>query len=246
MDFRRVFNQRLKAATVDFLIILFITVAISVLLWYKSISLWYSLLILFTVSLLYITAFQSLPKAATVGMIIFKLKLTDADGNKVSFPKVFLRALSIILTSLPFGLGFFWAFSDSERKTLFDNATNTKVVLTVKNRVSVETKAFLIGIGKTFDGQKFPVGNGIIIGRDPASCSIVFAADEPAVSRMHCCVRYNRQTRMIFLEDINSSFGTFLWNGKRVQVGQTAALNDGESFYLGSKKNGFKVVVEKE
>lgn len=78
MDFRRVFNQRLKAATVDFLIILFITVAISVLLWYKSISLWYSLLILFTVSLLYITAFQSLPKAATVGMMIFKLKIGRA------------------------------------------------------------------------------------------------------------------------------------------------------------------------
>ena len=134
---------------------------------------------------------------------------------------------------------------DSERKTIYDYASNTSIVGVKRNASAEKSKAYIVGVGSKFKNEQFSIEKGIMLGRDPTSCAVVFNPDEPAVSRMHCCLRYNKQTKMVLLEDIGSTYGTFLWNGKRIEKGQAAALADGEKFYLANKANTFKVVVKK-
>ncbi|MCH5212193.1 MAG: FHA domain-containing protein [Oscillospiraceae bacterium] len=83
--------------------------------------------------------------------------------------------------------------------------------------------------------------DGLVFGRDPKVCSVLFAPDEPAVSRCHCSLKYNEQTEMFLLEDLGSTYGTFISDGTRVTASRFAALNSGDRFYIGKKENEFSV-----
>ena len=84
-------------------------------------------------------------------------------------------------------------------------------------------------------------GDGLVFGRDPEICNVIFAPNEPGVSRCHCSVKYNAQTEMFLVEDLGSSYGTFLSDGKRVTASNFAILHDGDRFYIGRKENEFSV-----
>lgn len=88
--------------------------------------------------------------------------------------------------------------------------------------------------------------SGLIFGRDPEVCSVIFAPDEKAVSRCHCCMKYNEQTGMFLLEDLGSSYGTFLSDSTQLTASKFAALADGDGFYIGTKGNRFIVGFREE
>lgn len=89
-------------------------------------------------------------------------------------------------------------------------------------------------------GEFYDIGNGIIIGRDPARCSLIFPADTPGVSACHCELRAVSQG--VMLTDKGSSYGTFLENGMRLTPNQPYTLQKAEGFYLAEGKNRFRIM----
>lgn len=50
----------------------------------------------------------------TLGMLAWKIKVTEKNGKQLSFAKAWLRFLFAFLSLSFFGIGFFWRFFDSE------------------------------------------------------------------------------------------------------------------------------------
>ena len=70
---------------------------------------------------------------------------------------------------------------------------------------------------------------------------IIVQDTAPGISRHHCQVNFNPQTGMFIINDLGSTYGTYLMNGMRIPSGQPAALRPGERFYAGSQANVFEV-----
>lgn len=102
----------------------------------------------------------------------------------------------------------------------------------------------LVGISGAFVGKSLSFGNRpIFIGRDPSVCHLVFEKEEKGISRTHCSVRYDSNSKCFFLEDL-SSYGTFLANGTHLTKGMQHILKPGERFYLADRKNMFLVDID--
>lgn len=54
------------------------------------------------------------------------------------------------------------------------------------------------------------------MGRDPATCHIVFEKNMPGISGRHCQVSYQAADDSFVLTDLGSSFGTYLDHGKKL------------------------------
>ena len=88
------------------------------------------------------------------------------------------------------------------------------------------------------DGRKYPVGGSeITFGRD-ASATVCFPADAKGVSRQHCRIFWQNGTLMLM--DTGSSYGTFTQAGK-LQPMKPVPVKAGDVFYIGEKKNCFKI-----
>ena len=96
----------------------------------------------------------------------------------------------------------------------------------------------LIAVGGYMDGRKYPVGGSeITFGRD-ASATVCFPADAKGVSRQHCRIFWQNGTLMLM--DTGSSYGTFTQAGK-LQPMKPVPVKAGDVFYIGEKKNCFKI-----
>jgi len=94
------------------------------------------------------------------------------------------------------------------------------------------------------NGRTYPVGKAqLMIGRDPASCQIVFAKNTTGVSGKHCTLYFDSNTGMFTLTDIGSSYGTFLSNGSKLAPHSPVTLKHGDTFYVGDRANILKVEV---
>lgn len=106
------------------------------------------------------------------------------------------------------------------------------------------SKVFVQGTSGMFAGQKIPVEGEIIIGRDPKACNIIFPNEDKSISGSHC--RISVINGMPMLTDLKSTNGTFLSSGMRLQPNSSQTIHNGESFYLGTPKNTFFVLVEED
>lgn len=80
-------------------------------------------------------------------------------------------------------------------------------------------------------GQNTPVPPaGLIIGRDPARCTLRLPENTRGVSRLHCQVTVSGAA--LVLTDLGSSHGTFV-NGQKLVPNQPVSLSRGVSFSLG-------------
>lgn len=82
-----------------------------------------------------------------------------------------------------------------------------------------------------------PIKGRIVIGRKKGECAIVYAEDTPGVSKKHCAVSFDRDSGDFILSDLNSTYGTFLWNGEKLIPGVTYRLRAGDGFYVGTQQN---------
>ncbi|MDP4126542.1 MAG: trypsin-like peptidase domain-containing protein [Bacillota bacterium] len=111
------------------------------------------------------------------------------------------------------------------------------------NLIQKQAIPILTGVSGHFAGNNLNVTGAMIIGRDPAQCQVVFPANTTDISRRHCCITFNEAAQSFALEDLNSSNGTYLYNGQRIIPGQPHFLKNGEKFYLGVPSNMFEVRV---
>lgn len=85
----------------------------------------------------------------------------------------------------------------------------------------------------------------VIIGRDVVACSIIFKEGTSGVSSKHCQIQYDSFSGLFILTDLNSTYGTFLSNGQKLQPGVPYKLNPKDSFYLGEQTNLIYVDLER-
>ncbi len=91
-------------------------------------------------------------------------------------------------------------------------------------------------------GQTYSVESGrtVMIGRNQ-NLAVCFPENEKGISRVHCSVSFKGHNAV--LVDKNSSHGTFTSDGKKIQPELDVVLNNGDTFWLASSKNTFKVVI---
>lgn len=90
-------------------------------------------------------------------------------------------------------------------------------------------------------GQSYPVGqDGLLFGCDP-SCAVRFPAGTPGVSHRHCCIRWQQGVPMLM--DLNSTYGTFMGDGRKLPPSYPAQLAAGSRFYLGDTSCLFQLVL---
>lgn len=90
-------------------------------------------------------------------------------------------------------------------------------------------------------GQTYRLsGEGLMIGRDH-DCAIRFACETPGISRHHCSVRWQQGTLM--LTDLNSAYGTFLADGRKLPPQYPTQLAAGSRFYLANTEYMFQIVI---
>jgi uncharacterized RDD family membrane protein YckC len=68
-------------------------------------------------------------KQTTVGMIVFRLKIfrTDNSNSRFTFDVTLIRALGLLLSIVPLGLGFLWIIWDEQKQGWHDKIAGTMV-----------------------------------------------------------------------------------------------------------------------
>ena len=95
----------------------------------------------------------------------------------------------------------------------------------------------ITGIQGVYQGQRFPIDDSIILGRDSNRCHIIFE-NTAGVSRVHCLLQIKHND--CILRDLHATYGTFL-NQRRLADGEEVLLQDGDVFSLGNQENSFQL-----
>ncbi len=104
------------------------------------------------------------------------------------------------------------------------------------------SRVCLYGVGGTMAGSIFDLDTEtILIGRDTRQCSIIYPDSEPGVSSVHCQVKVF--DKYVEITDLGSRYGTFSSEGVRFKQNVPYRLVNGQSFYVGDKKNKYMVKV---
>ena len=82
--------------------------------------------------------------------------------------------------------------------------------------------------------------DGLILGRDQC-CNLRLPGTASGVSRRHARIRLLSGRPV--LEDLQSSYGTFLSTGQRLVPNTPVTLTNGSRFYLGDQRNQFQVII---
>ncbi len=76
----------------------------------------------------YYAAMESSSNQATVGKMALGIKVTDLEGNRISFGRALGRNLAKIISALIFYIGFIMAAFTAKKQALHDMIANTLVV----------------------------------------------------------------------------------------------------------------------
>ena len=87
-----------------------------------------SYLFSFVLSMLYFAYFESSEKQATPGKGVMKIKVTDTNGNRLSFGKALVRNLMKIISGLILYIGFIMAAFTQKKQALHDMAASAILI----------------------------------------------------------------------------------------------------------------------
>lgn len=130
-----------------------------------------------------------------------------------------------------------------------DNISGTNYTMPIDNgasrtaakQVSVSDKASarVIAIGGTLNGKRYTVSGTVKVGRDASKCAIAFPVNTQGVSGVHCEIAFDGA--VCYVKDLNSSYGTFTMDGKKLTPNVPQILKSGDKFYLASPENTFEI-----
>ncbi|WP_212960450.1 FHA domain-containing protein [Cohnella xylanilytica] len=102
----------------------------------------------------------------------------------------------------------------------------------------------LWGVEGEFAGSGFRVTERwLTLGRDSTQCGLAFPYNAGEVSRRHCSLKFEAERGLFLLEDHDSSNGTFLSGGERLEPGIVYELRPGSRFSLSGTRHWFEVQV---
>lgn len=67
-------------------------------------------------------------KQGTIGKRLLNIKVTDLEGNRISFSVSLLRNISKIISTVPFCFGYLYSFLNKKQQCFHDMAANTLVI----------------------------------------------------------------------------------------------------------------------
>lgn len=160
------------------------------------------------------------------------LKKGGVSDNKILLIGIALLAVAVLLIVIVvfIGKGKKKAPADPVQSKLQENVQSKRAML---RSMSVQHNGMSYALGQT----------PVMIGRDAANCAIAYREGTPGVSKRHCSVSWNPDTGEFLVTDLNSSYGTYLLNGQRLEPNIPYHLKAGESFYVGENTNVLRVEV---
>lgn len=87
-------------------------------------------------------------------------------------------------------------------------------------------------------GRKYVIKNKLTIGHDAQRCQVVFPANAPGISGLHCTIHFDG--KQVTVVDENSRYGTWIDN-QRLQPGVATVMHRGQKLYLGSTKQALSL-----
>lgn len=82
----------------------------------------------FAIGVAYFVLMESSEKQATIGKMVFGLKVIDQDGKRLNLSKALIRYLSKFVSAIILLIGFIMAGFDSKKQALHDKIAGTFVV----------------------------------------------------------------------------------------------------------------------
>ena len=89
----------------------------------------------------------------------------------------------------------------------------------------------IVGTGGQYERAQFDITSPVLFGREKSQCQVVFEANTPEVSRIHCEVKVENGT--VYLTDKGSTYGTLVNEERMLRGNETIELREGDSFRLG-------------
>lgn len=87
-----------------------------------------AILIIYAISILYFAIMESSKTQASVGKMALGIKVTDMEGNRITFGKSLLRAIGRLISSAIMYIGYIMAAFTDKKQALHDIIANTLVV----------------------------------------------------------------------------------------------------------------------
>ena len=104
--------------------------------------------------------------------------------------------------------------------------------------------AVVRSLSEQHQGKKIAIGKEeVFLGRTK-DCKILYKDGTPGVSGRHCSIAWDANKNMFVLKDLESTYGTFLESGMKLEPNKPYMLRPGETFYLGEKDNSVRLEVE--
>ena len=86
------------------------------------------ILIVYAISILYFSIMESSKSQASVGKLALGIKVTDVNGDRISFGKAVLRSVGKIVSGMILYIGYIMAAFTEKKQGLHDMIANTLVV----------------------------------------------------------------------------------------------------------------------
>ncbi|HEY0742805.1 MAG TPA: RDD family protein [Chryseosolibacter sp.] len=87
-----------------------------------------AMLVTLAITLLYFALMESSKSQATLGKMALGIKVTDMDGNRLSFGKAFLRSIGKLVSSAIMYIGYLLAAFTEKKQALHDLIASTLVL----------------------------------------------------------------------------------------------------------------------
>lgn len=104
---------------------------------------------------------------------------------------------------------------------------------------AAKASARVVAVGGTLNGKRYAVSGSVKVGRDASQCAIAFPVNTQGVSGVHCEITF--AGGVCHVKDLNSSYGTFMIDGRKLTPNTPQILQSGDKFYLASPENTFEV-----
>ena len=83
----------------------------------------------------------------------------------------------------------------------------------------------------------------LMIGRNSV-CALRFPSNTPGISGSHCTVQWDAAAQVFVVTDLNSTYGSYLMSGQKMQPNQPYRMRAGDQFYLGEQGNTISLTME--
>ncbi len=127
--------------------------------------------------------------------------------------------------------------TESGPDTDVDHRVTRPVAPPPSGAASGQTQYCLLGASGRYAGETIALySEPLYFGRDQDRCHLIYTAEDRGVSYVHCSVWFDSFQRRVMVEDLGSTYGTFLLaDGRKLNAHEPASLAVGESFRLGTQ-----------